>query len=122
MSGMLTIERQRKLFWSPSSAVFDLTVERMGELMKDARPDIANEFLGSTWEASGIPYLNIEEYPLEDKEYVLTILIQFRHQLAEEGRIIPEPLMKYDAIDKRLADFEDNLRKAIEHQCAYATR
>ena len=112
MSGMLVIDRQRKLFWSPSNATFDFTVERMGELMKEERPDIAKEFFDSASGIPGLSHLDIEDFSLVDKEYVLTILTVFRHQLAEEGRANP-PVMKYDMIGEYPDFIKDIIRPLL---------
>ena len=139
MSGMLLIDRQHKLFWLSSNAVFNFTVYHMAQLMKEVRPDIANEFLDSDSEIPGMSYLNIEDYSLADKEYVLTILIEFRRLIVEHGKANPGLLLKYDMpdewsdaekeqyrrlgpqpmthddMDKKLAEFESILRQSIEN-------
>jgi len=118
----LTIDEQ--LAWRASSRVFDYTVRRMGELMKEERPDIAKKFLDSASETHGYPELDMRDFPLTDKEYVLTILTTFRQELAKEKRIefdkysfpcCQSPMaLFYEVSEKRLAEFEDLLRQSIE--------
>ena len=114
MGGVLRIDKKMSPpSWMPTAGVFDFTVERMGALMQEERLDIAQKFLDSTEETNGISFLNIEDFPLADKEYVLTILVKLRQVLIDESKIYPGKI-NYEGMDKRLSDFEALLRQSIE--------
>lgn len=112
MSSTLIIDDKRDLTWMPSGGVFDFTVDRMGELMKEKRPDLSTMFLDANSDRQGWCYLDIDPLPLEDKKYVLEILVELRKCLAKEHESGPTSY-DYHRLDLRLADFEELLRKSV---------
>ena len=110
--------------WKASGRVFFYTVQRMGELMEETRPDIAKRFFDSIDQAPGETGLDMRDFPLIDKEYILIILTTFRQELADERRTefdkytfpcceSPKALF-YEVSEKRLADFEALLQRSID--------
>ena len=110
--------------WKASGRIFDFAIRRMSRLMREERPDIAQKFHNSASEALGWPELDLRDFSLAEKEYVLIILTTFRQELAEEKKIefdkytfpcCESPMaLFYEVSEKRLAEFGDLLQRSID--------
>jgi hypothetical protein len=124
--GPVTLIIDEQLVWHASRRVFDYSVSNMGWLMEKERPDIADMFLDASFESRGWAELDMQNFSLADKEYVLTIMTKFRQKLDEKERIELEEdpfgirgstvRMLYRTTKERLAEFEDLLRQSIDRQ------
>jgi hypothetical protein len=127
----MTLVIDEQLAWKASALVFVNAVFFMSEQMKDERPDIAKKFYDShIAKAPGWAGLDISDFSLADKEYVLAILVTYKQKLADEKQIeydkyaFPSdecPHVRfYNVSEERLAEFEDLLRQSIDNLRGYS--
>ncbi len=89
MGGIIEIRDEIEFCWKSQSWVYDLIVVAMGKALSDKNPQLSKLFSNSSTYRKGLPYLDLRELTLEEKQQTLAAFVHVRKQIIE-GTVYPE--------------------------------